>query len=70
MEQSLQPVSSKQRIAIIDMLRGWALLGVVLMNYSDYFLLAGLPARFRISICLLWRQLSYQKYLPLKRRAD
>ena len=34
---SLQPVQQTQRTAIIDILRGWALLGVVLMNYADYF---------------------------------
>lgn len=31
------PVQQNQRTAIVDMLRGWALLGVVLMNYIDYF---------------------------------
>jgi uncharacterized protein len=35
---SLLPIEQKQRIVIIDILRGWALLGVVLMNYADYFL--------------------------------
>ncbi len=34
---SILPIEQKQRIAIIDILRGWALLGVVLMNYADYF---------------------------------
>lgn len=34
---SLLPVEQKQRITIIDILRGWALLGVALMNYADYF---------------------------------
>lgn len=38
-EGSLFPIEHKQRIAIIDILRGWALLGVVLMNYADYFYL-------------------------------
>jgi uncharacterized protein len=33
----LQPVQQTQRTAIVDILRGWALLGVALMNYSDYF---------------------------------
>lgn len=33
----LQPVQQTQRTAIIDILRGWALLGVVLMNYADYY---------------------------------
>lgn len=34
-----QPIQSTQRILIIDILRGWAILGVVLMNYSDFFTL-------------------------------
>lgn len=36
---AIQPIQPSQRTAIIDMLRGWALLGVVLMNYIDYFYL-------------------------------
>jgi uncharacterized protein len=36
---NMQPIQQKQRIAIVDILRGWALLGVVLMNYVDYYLL-------------------------------
>ncbi|MXV17675.1 DUF418 domain-containing protein [Hufsiella ginkgonis] len=31
------PIQRYQRISIIDILRGWALLGVVLMNYIDYY---------------------------------
>src|SRR5687767_2103582 len=34
---SVQPIQQSQRTAIVDILRGWALLGVVLMNYVDYF---------------------------------
>lgn len=34
--EQIQPIASGKRTAIVDMLRGWALLGVVLMNYSDY----------------------------------
>ncbi|TDW99747.1 DUF418 domain-containing protein [Dinghuibacter silviterrae] len=35
----VQPILASQRITIIDILRGWALFGVVLMNYYDaYFL--------------------------------
>ena len=34
-----QPIQQNQRIVIIDALRGWALLGVVLMNYIDYYYL-------------------------------
>jgi hypothetical protein len=29
----IQPIASGKRTAIVDMLRGWALLGVALMNY-------------------------------------
>ena len=32
-----QPIQSSRRIVIVDILRGWALLGVVLMNYQDFF---------------------------------
>ncbi|TDH27518.1 DUF418 domain-containing protein [Segetibacter sp. 3557_3] len=32
-----QPLQLNQRTEIVDMLRGWALLGVVLMNYADYY---------------------------------
>ena len=34
--EQIQPIASGKRTAIIDMLRGWALLGVCLMNYVDY----------------------------------
>lgn len=34
---TLAPVETKQRISIIDILRGWALLGIILMNFSDFF---------------------------------
>lgn len=33
------PVQQNQRTAIIDILRGWALLGVALMNYADHYYL-------------------------------
>lgn len=33
----VQPIQASQRLTIIDILRGWALLGVVLMNYYDYY---------------------------------
>lgn len=35
------PVAQNKRIAIVDILRGWALLGVVLMNYTDIYLYLG-----------------------------
>jgi uncharacterized protein len=34
-----QPIQNSQRTLIVDILRGWALLGVVLMNYFDFFVL-------------------------------
>ncbi|WP_090995232.1 DUF418 domain-containing protein [Pedobacter insulae] len=34
-----QPIQPNQRTVIVDILRGWALLGVVLMNYYDFFTL-------------------------------
>ncbi|QKJ29497.1 DUF418 domain-containing protein [Mucilaginibacter mali] len=34
--EQIQPIAPSKRTAIVDMLRGWALLGVVLMNYVDY----------------------------------
>ncbi|RZL45730.1 MAG: DUF418 domain-containing protein [Pedobacter sp.] len=40
MQKSLdQPIQQNQRTLIVDILRGWALLGVVLMNYFDFFTL-------------------------------
>ncbi|ASU33472.1 DUF418 domain-containing protein [Mucilaginibacter xinganensis] len=40
------PVSFNKRVPIVDMLRGWALLGVVLMNYSDFFSM-GAPDNYK-----------------------
>ncbi len=40
MEKTLnQPIQINQRLIIVDILRGWALFGVVLMNYYDFFTL-------------------------------
>ena len=36
-DTDLQPVRDNQRIHLLDILRGWALLGVVLMNYRDFY---------------------------------
>jgi uncharacterized protein len=36
---ALLPIQQKERTAIVDILRGWALLGVVLMNYVDHYYL-------------------------------
>lgn len=35
--QNIKPIEQNQRIAIIDILRGWALIGVVLVNYFLFF---------------------------------
>ncbi|MES2274940.1 MAG: DUF418 domain-containing protein [Bacteroidota bacterium] len=37
--EQIQPIAPSKRTAIVDMLRGWALLGVVLMNYTDLYYL-------------------------------
>ncbi|TBO43242.1 DUF418 domain-containing protein [Pedobacter kyonggii] len=44
---SSQPIQLNQRTMIIDILRGWALLGVVLMNYYDFFVLDKDPVLFK-----------------------
>jgi len=36
-EAVIVPISQKERIVIVDILRGWALLGVVIVNYYLYF---------------------------------
>ncbi len=33
---TIKPIEQNQRTAIVDILRGWALLGVVMMNYIDF----------------------------------
>jgi uncharacterized protein len=33
----MDPIQPIQRTPIVDILSGWALLGVVLMNYQDYY---------------------------------
>jgi len=35
--QNSKPIEQNQRTAIVDILRGWALLGVVLVNYGIFF---------------------------------
>ena len=37
----VNPVKQNERIVIIDILRGWALLGVVIINYYLFFYLWG-----------------------------
>jgi uncharacterized protein len=39
------PIKDSRRIAIVDVLRGWALLGVVLMNYTDVYQYLGSPPK-------------------------
>src|SRR3954470_21388420 len=36
---SIRPIEQSERIAILDILRGWALIGVVLVNYFLFFYL-------------------------------
>jgi uncharacterized protein len=46
------PMEQNQRIAIVDILRGWALIGVVLVNYFLFFYLLpnnGIPQKDYIS---------------------
>ncbi len=33
---TINPIQQTQRTAIVDILRGWALLGVVIMNYIEF----------------------------------
>ncbi|MDQ7948147.1 MAG: DUF418 domain-containing protein [Pedobacter sp.] len=48
METALsQPVQQQQRTIVVDVLRGWALFGVVLMNYFDFFTLGQNWATFK-----------------------
>ena len=42
---SIKPIEQGQRTAIVDILRGWALLGVVIMNYIDFARLAPSTAK-------------------------
>ncbi|MRX39096.1 DUF418 domain-containing protein [Flavobacterium sp. LC2016-23] len=49
MTNSYHPVEQSKRTAIVDILRGWALLGVAIGNYSD-FLFIGVPHKFNHSI--------------------
>ena len=42
-----QPIQNNQRTVIVDILRGWALFGVVLMNYFDFFTLGRNWATFK-----------------------
>ncbi len=49
--QAVLPIQQHQRTAIIDILRGWALLGVVLMNYVDYFYMGLNFSRWKPDVC-------------------
>jgi uncharacterized protein len=35
-QETVQPIQNSKRTAIVDILRGWAILGVAIGNYSDY----------------------------------
>jgi uncharacterized protein len=43
---SLEPVHASSRVAIIDILRGWALLGVVIINYTVFLGLSKNPGAY------------------------
>lgn len=49
MTNSYHPVEQSKRTAIVDILRGWAILGVAIGNYSD-FLFIGPPHKIKHSI--------------------
>ena len=49
MTNSYHPVEQSKRTAIVDILRGWAILGVAIGNYSD-FLFIGAPHKITHSI--------------------
>lgn len=49
MTNSYHPVEQSKRTAIVDILRGWALLGVAIGNYGD-FLHIGLPTKIKSDI--------------------
>jgi uncharacterized protein len=49
MTNSYHPVEQSKRTAIVDILRGWAILGIAIGNYSD-FLFIGAPHKIKHSI--------------------
>jgi uncharacterized protein len=49
MTNSYHPVEQSKRTAIVDILRGWALLGVAIGNYTDFFHI-GLPNKVQNGI--------------------
>ncbi|MBF4506448.1 DUF418 domain-containing protein [Flavobacterium sp. JLP] len=49
MTNSYHPIEQSKRTAIVDILRGWAILGVAIGNYSD-FLYIGVPHKINNSI--------------------
>jgi uncharacterized protein len=42
-EHDFKPIEASQRLPLIDILRGWALLGVVVMNYGEFYFLGLAP---------------------------
>jgi len=38
-QPDFKPIETRQRLPLIDILRGWALLGVVVMNYGEFYFL-------------------------------
>jgi uncharacterized protein len=54
MQQELVlPVQSSKRTAIVDILRGWAILGVVLGNYTDYAFI-GKPVKIKYDMASIY----------------
>jgi uncharacterized protein len=45
-QETVLPIQSSKRTAIVDVLRGWAILGVVLGNYTDYAFI-GKPVKIK-----------------------
>src|SRR5258708_2708754 len=42
-QSDFKPIEAGQRLPLIDILRGWALLGVVVMNYGEFYFLGLAP---------------------------
>ncbi|MWB96575.1 DUF418 domain-containing protein [Flavobacterium sp. GA093] len=65
MTTSYQPIEKSKRTAIVDILRGWALLGVVIGNYID-FIYIGLPVKTENNILSTVLQLINRHFFAAK----